>query len=146
MSENIKRFFSRLKLKFYLWLVKGGNIVKREEEISPYEKTCFMICLKLMKQKNTKLSIAPMSNKRYLENKDLSIFITIADGRINLTNHVYHYDVKLSSRDWERITYVFDSETEKRRLTYEETVNSQIKNSLHSVLEKLSNFKEDSIN
>jgi hypothetical protein len=55
-----------------------------------------------------------------------------------LTNHIYHYNVKLSNRDWERVTYVFDNETEKRRVEYEETINSQIKNSLHNVLDRIS--------
>jgi hypothetical protein len=87
-----------------------------------------------------------MSQKRYLENKDMDIFITINDGRIDLTNHIYHYDVKLSKRDWERITYVFDTETEKRRLNYEDTINSQIKNSLHSVLERVSNLTDNTTN
>jgi hypothetical protein len=90
--------------------------------------------------------IAPMSQKRYLENKDMDIFITISDGRIDLTNHVYHYDVKLTKRDWERITYVFDNETEKRRLKYEDIVNSQIRNSLDNVLERISNLTDDSTN
>ena len=84
--------------------------------------------------------IAPMSNKRYIENKEMDIFITMDYSRIDLTNHVYHYSVKLNNRDWERITYIFDVETEKRRLNYEDIINSQIKNSLHNVLERISNL------
>jgi hypothetical protein len=76
----------------------------------------------------------------------MDIFITINDGRIDLTNHIYHYDVKLSKRDWERITYVFDMETEKRRLKYEDIINSQIKNSLHNILERVSNLSDDTTN
>jgi len=72
---------------------------------------------------------APMSNKRYIENKKMDVFITMYDKRVDLTNHVYHYNVNLTNRDWERITYIFDNETEKRRLNYENNINSQIKNS-----------------
>lgn len=148
MTKRIIRFFNRLKLRFYIAIVKGKGFFPSEvqEEISPYEKTCFLICLKMIKHKNTKFMIAPMSNKRYLENKEMDIFITMIDGRIDLTNHIYHYDVKLSKRDWERITYIFDVETEKRRSQHEEKVNSQIKNSLHTVLERISNFTNNSIN
>jgi hypothetical protein len=147
MKKRIERFLKRLKLKLYIWTTKGaGSFATQEEEISSYEKTCFLICLKTIKHKNTKFMIAPMSQKRYLENKDMDIFITINDGRIDLTNHIYHYDVKLSKRDWERITYVFDTETEKRRLNYEDTINSQIKNSLHSVLERVSNLTDNTTN
>jgi hypothetical protein len=147
MMSKVERFFKRLKLKFYIWSKKGGvNFANQEEEISSYEKTCFLICLKAIKHKNTKFMIAPMSNKRYLENKEMDIFITMNDGRVDLTNHIYHYDVKLSKRDWERITYVFDTETEKRRLNYEDTINSQIKNSLHNILERVSNLTDNSTN
>ena len=147
MKSRIERFFKRLKLKLYILTTKSaGGFATQEEEISSYEKTCFLICLKTIKHKNTKFMIAPMSQKRYLENKDMDIFITINDGRIDLTNHIYHYDVKLSKRDWERITYVFDMETEKRRLTYEDNINSQIKNSLHNILERVSNLSDDTTN
>ena len=141
MTKRIKRFFKRLKLKFYLWSKKGEFIAPTYvEESSSYEKTCFQICLKVIKHPETKFMIAPMSNKRYVENKSMDIFITMYDNAIDLTNHVYHYNVKLGKRDWERITFIFDSETEKRRLNYEDLINSQIKNSLHNVLEKISNL------
>ena len=145
MKSRIERFFKRLKLKLYIWTTKSaGSFAPQEEEISSYEKTCFLICIKAIKHKNTKFMIAPMSQKRYLENKEMDIFITMNDGRVDLTNHIYHYDVKLSKRDWERITYVFDMETEKRRLNYEDTINSQIKNSLHNILERVSNLTDNS--
>ena len=141
MTKRIKRFFKRLKLKFYLWSKKGEFIAPTYvEESSSYEKTCFQICLKVIKHPETKFMIAPMSNKRYVENKSMDIFITMYDNAIDLTNHVYHYNVKLGKRDWERITFIFDRETEKRRLNYEDLINSQIKNSLHNVLERISNL------
>lgn len=145
MEKKIIRFFKRLKLRFYIWMKKGRVIPTYEDQTTSYEKTCFMICLKVIKHPSTKFMIAPMSSKRYMENKELDIFITMDYTRIDLTNHVYHYSVKLSNRDWERVTQIFDIETEKRRLNYEETVNSQIKNSLHNVLERISNLDKDSI-
>jgi hypothetical protein len=148
MKKRIVRFFRRLKLKFYLWTKeKNGTIIPSyEEEPSSYEKTCFQICLKAIKHPETKFMIAPMSNKRYLENKFMDLFITMYDKRVDLTNHIYHYNVSLTNRDWERITYIFDNETEKRRLNYENKINSQIKNSLHNVLERISNLENDSTN
>ena len=148
MKKRIIRFFRRLKLRFYLWTKeKNGTIIPSyEEEPSSYEKTCFQICLKAIKHPETKFMIAPMSNKRYLENKFMDLFITMYDKRVDLTNHIYHYNVSLTNRDWERITYIFDNETEKRRLNYENKINSQIKNSLHNVLERISNLENDSTN
>jgi hypothetical protein len=138
MKKRIKRFFKRLKLRMYLYFKKIGFAPTHQDDPTTYEKTCFLICLKVIQHPDTKFMIAPMSNKRYLENKEIDIFITMDYGRIDLTNHVYHYSVKLNNRDWERITKIFDTETEKRRLKYEDTINSQIKNSLHNVLEKVS--------
>lgn len=137
----IKRVFKRLKLKIYLWGRNGNSFIPTyEEDTISYEKTCFQICLKVIKHPETKFMIAPMSNKRYIENKSMDIFITMNDGIVDLTNHVYHYNVKLSKRDWERVSFIFDNETEKRRLNYENSINSQIKNSLHNVLERISNL------
>ncbi len=120
MKKKLFRFFRRLKLRFYIWFKKGRTLPTYEEEATTYEKTCFMICLKVIKHPSTKFMIAPMSNKRYMENKELDIFVTMDYKRVDLTNHVYHYSVKLSNRDWERITQIFDMETEKRRLNYED--------------------------
>ena len=143
MKKRIIRFFTRLKLRFYIWQKKSNFVRTAEEDVTPYEKTCFQICLKMIKHPTTKFMIAPMSNKRYIENKDMDLFITMDYGRVDLTNHIYHYSVKLSDRDWERITYVFDTEAEKRRLNYEDRINSQIKNSLHNVLDRISNSFEN---
>ena len=85
--------------------------------------------------------IAPMSEKRYIRNEKFQMFVTMDFGRIEITNHVFNYNIRLSQRDWQRIIYIFDTETEKRRTEMEQEVNSQIKNSLYTVLESISNFK-----
>lgn len=141
MRKKINRFLRRLKIRLYLWSKKRDIVPSYEEDQTSYERTCFLICLKAIKHQNTKFMIAPVSNKRYIENKDMDIFITLDDKAVNLTNHIYHYSVKLTLRDWQRIIYIFDTEAEKRRLDYEEKINSQIKNSLHDVLQRISNLK-----
>jgi hypothetical protein len=110
-----------------------------QEEITTYEKTCFKICLKLISSPHSDFMIAPMSNKRYIRNNTFEMFVTMDYGRVEITNHVFNYNVKLSDRDWQRLTFIFDTETEKRRSETEQEVSSQIKNSLEHVLEKLEN-------
>jgi hypothetical protein len=142
MKNRIKRFLRRLKIKFYIWSKKSSGIIPTyQDKTLSYEKTCFKICLKIIQHKNTEFMIAPMSDKRYLKNDDMKIFITMTDHRVEITNHVYNYNVKLHDRDWERLTYIFDLEADKRRLNYESEVNSQITNSLDSILDQVSNFK-----
>jgi hypothetical protein len=87
--------------------------------------------------------IAPMSGKRYIRNNELSMFITMDFGRVEITNHVFNYNVKLLNRDWERLTYIFDTETEKRRTEMEKEVSSNIKNSLEHVLDRLVKVTEN---
>jgi hypothetical protein len=113
------------------------------EEISVYEKTCFKICLKLISNLDSEFMIAPMSNKRYIRNNELGIFVTLDNYRVEVTNHVFNYNVKLSSRDWERLTYIYDTETEKRRVEMEKEVSSNIKNSLDHVLKRLNEITDN---
>jgi hypothetical protein len=140
MRIRVIRFFKRLKIKFFLWTQKSKIMPTYKEDVSSYEKTCFKICLKVINHKNTDFMIAPLSDKKYLKNDELDIFITFSDRRVDITNHVYHYNVKLSDRDWSRLNFIFDNETDKRRIDMEYQVNSQIKNSLTNVLEKISNL------
>jgi hypothetical protein len=81
--------------------------------------------------------IAPMSQKRFIINEKLNLFILIDYGRVEITNHVFHYDVRLSNRDYERITYLYDTETEKRRSNTEITIKSNVKNTLDKVYEAI---------
>ena len=139
MKKKIIRFFKRFKMKFYLWSKRSSLMKTYQEEITTYEKTCFKICLKLISSPDSDFMIAPMSNKRYIRNNKFDMFVTMDYGRVEITNHVFNYNVKLSDRDWQRLTFIFDTETEKRRLGTEQEVSSQIKNSLEHVLEKLEN-------
>jgi hypothetical protein len=139
MKKKIIRFFTRFKMRFYLWSKQSSFMKTYKEEVSSYEKTCFKICLKLISSPDSDFMIAPMSNKRYIRNNKFDMFVTMDYGRVEITNHVFNYNVKLSDRDWQRLTFIFDTETEKRRLGTEQEVSSQIKNSLQHVLEKLEN-------
>ena len=70
-------------------------------------------------------------------NEKLNLFVVLDWGRVEITNHIFHYDVKLSSRDNERITYLYDMETEKRRNKTEILVKSNIKNTLDKIYESI---------
>jgi len=110
-----------------------SSTLKTYEELELHEKTAFKICVKLISDKDSNFMIAPMSQKRYIINEKLNLFVLLDWGRVEITNHVFHYDVKLSTRDNERITYLYDMETEKRRNKTEVMVKSNIKNTLDKV-------------
>ncbi len=122
--------------------VGRSSSLKTYEEVEPHEKTAFKICVKLISDKDSEFMIAPMSQKRFIINEKLNLFIIIDFGRVEITNHVFHYDVRLSNRDYERITYLYDTETENRRVKTEVTIKSNIKNTLEKVYEAISKETE----
>lgn len=136
----MKKFFKRLYKRFKVRVSRVGrsSSIRTYEEVESHEKTAFKICLKLISDKDSDFMIAPMSQKRFIINEKLNLFILIDYGRVEITNHIFHYDVKLSSRDYERITYLYDTETEKRRTNTEMTIKSNIKNTLEKVYEAIS--------
>ena len=137
----LRKIFKRIKVRWILWTKKTSLMKTYEEEVVSYERTCFKICLKPISNPNSEFMIAPMSQKRYIKNDIFQIFVMMDPHRVEITNHVFNYNVKLSERDWQRLTYIFDTETEKRRMESENEVNSRITHSLDIVLERISNFK-----
>ena len=137
----MKKYFKRILKKFKIRFSTLGRSSLRNgtpEDIEPYEKTAFKICVKVISHPDSEFMIAPMSNKRYIKNEELGLFVIIDYGRVEITNHVFHYDVKLSKRDFERVIYLYDTETEKRRTATEDEVKGNIKNSLVKVYERIS--------
>jgi hypothetical protein len=88
--------------------------------------------------------IAPMSDKRYLKNDDMKIFITMTDRRVEITNHVYHYVITLSDSEIKKLVNFFDSKVDDIRIKYEEEIKSQIGNTLDKIYEKIT--KQEPLN
>jgi hypothetical protein len=137
MKKYLRRIFKKFKVRFST-IGRSSLKTGTPEDIEPYEKTAFKICVKVISHPDSEFMIAPMSQKRYIINQSLNLFVIIDYGKVEITNHVFHYDVKLSGRDYERISYLYDNETEKRRSATEAEVKGNIKNSLIKVYEKIS--------
>lgn len=135
MKKLILRLYKRYKIR--LRKLGRSPALKTYEEVELHEKTAFKICVKLISHKDSDFMIAPMSNKRYIINEKLNLFIVLDFGRVEITNHIFHYDVMLSKRDNERIMYLYDTEVEKRRLDTEKMVKSNIKNTLDKVYQEI---------
>ena len=108
-----------------------------DDELSENERTCVSICRGLIRHDDSKFLIAPLSGKRYIRNTTLDLFVILDDRRVSMTNHVYHYDVRLVQRDWDRLITMYDGKTEKIRIDLENQIKSQINYSLHTILEKV---------
>lgn len=137
MKNWLRYRLKRLKV-FFIKIERSHSIFKTENNASEYEKTCATICRKLINNKYSKFSIAPLSDKKYVINEQLGIFLVLQDTNLEITNHVYHYEVKLNHVIAKRIHNMFDNKTEKIRLDYENQIKSQISNSLSGILKKVS--------
>lgn len=132
----MKRFLKRFYVKWCI-LSKYKWAKPVDFELTESEKVCLNICRNLIKHPDSKFLIAPLSGKRYIKNPKLELFVILDDRRISLTNHVYHYDVKLLDRDWDRLVNMYDTKTEKIRQGLEDEIKSQINHSLQSILDKI---------
>jgi hypothetical protein len=133
----VRQFFKRISVKFNRW-ERQHSIFQTKEDVTDYENTCMSICRNLIKNSKSKFAIAPLSEKKYIINEDLGIFVVIQDFKIEITNHVYHYEVKLGKRNTERIHNMFNKKSDKIRLEYEAKIKSQVSFSLEEILKKVS--------
>jgi len=143
----MKKFFKRLYVKWVIWL--RYKTLKTSEELNDNQRICLSICRSLINHPESKFLIAPLSGERFIKNGELRLFVILEGRQISITNHVYHYDVTLYDREWERLTRLYDNKTEFTRQQYKEEVKSQIKNSLRSILDRVDSsegFPQDSFN
>jgi hypothetical protein len=135
MKKLIKRLSKRLYVRWLQWNRNGRS--EKERKIADTEKICMSICRNLITNPNSKFLLAPVSGKRYIKNSDLELFVILDDRNISITNHVYHYDVKVEDRNWFRLINMYDLKVETIRMEYEQEIMSQIENSLYKIQEKV---------
>ena len=135
MIKLIKRLAKRTYVNWLIW--NRNNRTDKNNKVSDTEKICMSITRSLIVHSESKFLLAPLSGKRYIKNEEKGLFIIIDRGTISLTNHVYHYDVNLTERNWERLIKMYDGKVETIRQEYEDEIMSQIENSLHIIQNKL---------
>ena len=143
----MKKMFKRLYVKWVVWL--RYKTLKNSEELNDNQRICLSICRSLINHPDSKFLIAPLSGERFIKNSELRLFVILEGRQISITNHVYHYDVTLYDREWDRLTRLYDNKTEFTRQQYKEEVKSQIKNSLRSILDRVDSsegFPQDTLN
>lgn len=129
--HKIKRLIQSLVLK----TIKSMDYSR--EKRSSYELECMIICKKMIRRPDSVLLLTPLTNKRYIKNDSLSIFITIDGGIVNVINHKYSYIVPMSERTMKEVTDMFNSTVENQRKKMEEEITSNIKHSLRDISDSL---------
>lgn len=136
MINRLRKYFRRLHVKWIL-NTKYRYMKPKDDVLTDNEKTCLSICRGLIRHEDSKFLIAPLSGKRYIKNTTLDLFVILDERRVSLTNHIYHYDVKLPEREWDRLESMYDNKTEKIRIDLENQIKSQINHSLSTILDKV---------
>lgn len=136
MKNTIKRFFKRLYIN--LLLLNRKYSYEAKQPVSQTQKMSMSIARKLIRHPESKFLIAPISGKKYITNAEVDLFIIFDKRGISITNHVYHYDVILSDRNWHKIIKMYDTKVEEIRQIVEDQVMSQIEHSLENILNKVS--------
>ena len=96
------------------------------------------ICRKLINHPDSIFLIAPLSHKRYIKNEKLGMFVILSDNRINITNHIYNYDIMVPIVMSDKLCSMFDNKVENSRQKFESDMHGQIQHSLSTILQKLS--------
>ena len=135
MRKYFKRLFKRLCLRIYLRFKSISRTNMSSVDANEIKSSA--ICRKLIAHPDSTFLIAPLSQKRYIKNDSLGVFIVLSNNRINITNHVYNYDVNLNQTISDKLNGIFDKKVEALRLEFETEIKSQIKHSLTTILGKL---------
>ena len=133
----MKNLSHKLRRAIQKSFIKLKRLSTPPVERSAYERDCIAICKKLISKEDTVLLLTPISNKRYIRNEELQIFVILEGSSVKVINHVYSYTVFLEQKLWNSITLVFDTEVEKRREEFEKEITSNIKHSLQNILKNI---------
>ena len=103
------------------------------------EKYCAEICVQLINNPTSRLTYAPISNKRFIKNDDKSIFVVINYRTVNIINHVYGYNIFIEDESLlNQIISSFDGVLEAKRQELEAEMTANVRHSLQKILDKVS--------
>jgi hypothetical protein len=132
--KEVVGFIPSLLFKLFLYLKDKFD---PKQPIPEEEKITFQICQKLIQDPKSKLTIAPISNKRFIKNEEKNIFVVFETNTINLVNHIYSHSVYVSDVEtFQDLKDSFDKYLDKERLKLEDEIKNNIKNTLQEILKK----------
>lgn len=132
----MKRILKKIYIK-YLKLMRDGLNQKKPDDLVSYEQKAISIFRKMLRHKESKFTIAPLSGRKYIVNQELGIFIMIEDSFLEITNHIYHYEIKLQYNSSTKLHKLFNKRVEEDAVLYEKEIKSNIQMSLDTILTKV---------
>lgn len=129
--------FKRISQKLAIKIHKTFDPAEKVEP-TDFEQETVAICRNLIAREDSELLISPVSGKRYIKNPSSQIFFIIQDGMVDIINHTYSYNVRISLKAYQRLIKAFDHQVEMRRQAMEDEIRSNVKHSLKTIFTKLS--------
>jgi len=135
MKANVVGYIPKLMFRVYLYLKDKFD---PKIPITEEEKFCVEITKKLIEREDSVLTLAPLSQKRFIKNDELSMFIMIENRVINIINHIYSYTLVIEDDDsYQEILSNFDNKLDSIRLSLETEFRSNIQSSLKNILDSI---------
>lgn len=133
--HSFRRWIQKSYIRFYrkFYLLQIGD---SEGELAN-DSECVQICRKLIQADDSVLLMAPLSEKRYLKNERMGIYVIIQGSIVQVINHIYSYTVVLSEKSKIKLTKYYDDTIEKRRQEFEMEIISNVKHSLKTILSEI---------
>ena len=142
VSESRITFKFKIMKKLFINLYKFLNKTD-SAKITKSERYIIMTALKLMKNKNTELTMHPSKEKYYIHSEkdgsnSVSMVITKYPQNVTVVNHKFSYDVPFSERAMNILTGRFIETTEQRRDVFERNLLKNTENSLEIIFNSIS--------
>jgi hypothetical protein len=132
MKANVVGYVPKLLYKIYLYL---QNKFDPKPPITEEEKYCLEITKKLITKENSILTLAPLSQKRFIKNDELQMFIMIENRVINIINHIYSYTLVIEDVDaYQEVINQFDDKLDSIRISLETEFRTNVQSSLKNIL------------
>jgi hypothetical protein len=111
-----------------------------EIEQKKYAGMCITIAKKLISNEESLLLYTPITQKYYIRNNNLGIFMVIDNGVLSITNHSYSYEIKLAGKNERILIIQFEKELELRADNMDIQILNQIKDSLINAYDQINNY------
>jgi hypothetical protein len=135
MKTNVVGYIPKLLYKIYLYLQEKFD---PKPPITDEERFCLEITKKLIENESSVLTLAPLSQKRFIKNDELRMFIMIENRVINIINHIYSYTLVIEDIDaYQEVISEFDNKLDNIRVSLETEFRMNIQNSLKNILESI---------
>jgi len=126
--------FKRGLQKAYILIHRKFQVPDLTSARSDHEMECLSICKRLIRMEDSILLMTPLTDKRYIKNEQVGIYVIMEKHHVQVINHIYSYSVHLGEKSWTKLIDFYNDEIEERRLQFEKEITSNIKHSLKNIL------------